>query len=309
MTTNTNTVTRARVGQVSDEDDDAVLDAVGKWLEQDVRAHVHALEHDDIYPAGDGRADEGAGAVRRHHRPGLRRARALGHHLCPHRAEGVGSVDVAGRHLQLAPDHGGVRGARRHRGAEARYLPRFATGELRGGLALTEPDCGTDLQAIRTRAVRATTPISSTAPRRGSPTASTPGVRAAGQDRSRGPAAPQEQACCWPRRGRVSASRASSRRSATRASISAELIFEDYRVSASALIGGAGGRGLQTALGGLELGRINVAARGCGLQRRRWTSRLRYAQLRRPSASRSTSTRRSSSSSPRWRSARKRRSR
>ena len=35
-----------------------------------------------------------------------------------------------------------------------RFLPRLATGELRGGLALTEPDCGTDLQAIRTRAVR-----------------------------------------------------------------------------------------------------------------------------------------------------------
>src|SRR5499433_4391929 len=35
-----------------------------------------------------------------------------------------------------------------------RYLPRFATGELRGGLALTEPDCGTDLQAIRTTARR-----------------------------------------------------------------------------------------------------------------------------------------------------------
>jgi alkylation response protein AidB-like acyl-CoA dehydrogenase len=34
-----------------------------------------------------------------------------------------------------------------------RFLPRFASGELRGGLALTEPDCGTDLQAIRTRAV------------------------------------------------------------------------------------------------------------------------------------------------------------
>ena len=44
--------------------------------------------------------------------------------------------------------------AHRHRGAEAPYLPRFATGEIRGGLALTEPDCGTDLQAIRTRAVR-----------------------------------------------------------------------------------------------------------------------------------------------------------
>ncbi|GIT47796.1 MAG: hypothetical protein Ct9H300mP13_5920 [Gammaproteobacteria bacterium] len=31
------------------------------------------------------------------------------------------------------------------------YLPRFAAGEIRGGVALTEPDCGTDLQAIRTR--------------------------------------------------------------------------------------------------------------------------------------------------------------
>ena len=34
-----------------------------------------------------------------------------------------------------------------------KYLPRMATGELRGGIALTEPDCGTDLQAIRTRAI------------------------------------------------------------------------------------------------------------------------------------------------------------
>ena len=34
------------------------------------------------------------------------------------------------------------------------FLPRFASGELRGGLALTEPDCGTDLQAIRMTARR-----------------------------------------------------------------------------------------------------------------------------------------------------------
>ena len=30
------------------------------------------------------------------------------------------------------------------------YLPKFASGELRGGIALTEPDCGTDLQSIKT---------------------------------------------------------------------------------------------------------------------------------------------------------------
>ena len=37
---------------------------------------------------------------------------------------------------------------------KAAWLPKFASGEMRGGLALTEPGCGTDLQAIRTRAVR-----------------------------------------------------------------------------------------------------------------------------------------------------------
>src|SRR5262249_22146647 len=61
---------------------------------------------------------------------------------------------------------------------------------------------------------------------------------------------------------------------------SAELIFEDYRVPASALIGGAEGRGLQTALGGLELGRINVAARGCGIAKAALDDSVRYAQLR-----------------------------
>src|SRR5438045_4635713 len=39
-------------------------------------------------------------------------------------------------------------------GLKAKYLPKFASGELRGGLALTEPNAGTDLQAISTRARR-----------------------------------------------------------------------------------------------------------------------------------------------------------
>ena len=61
---------------------------------------------------------------------------------------------------------------------------------------------------------------------------------------------------------------------------SAELIFEDYRVPAANLIGGAEGRGLQTALGGLELGRINVAARGCGIAKAALDESVRYAQQR-----------------------------
>ena len=43
---------------------------------------------------------------------------------------------------------------RGRRGATHSYLPGSPPASCAGGLALTEPDCGTDLQAIRTRAVR-----------------------------------------------------------------------------------------------------------------------------------------------------------
>ena len=59
-----------------------------------------------------------------------------------------------------------------------------------------------------------------------------------------------------------------------------ELVFEDYRVPADRLIGGQEGRGLQQILSGLELGRINVAARGVGVARAALEDSLAYAQVR-----------------------------
>jgi alkylation response protein AidB-like acyl-CoA dehydrogenase len=61
---------------------------------------------------------------------------------------------------------------------------------------------------------------------------------------------------------------------------SGELLLEDCRVSADNLIGGEEGRGLQHILGGLELGRINVAARGVGVARACLDESVRYAQIR-----------------------------
>ena len=61
---------------------------------------------------------------------------------------------------------------------------------------------------------------------------------------------------------------------------SAELVFEDFRVPAANLIGGEEGRGFQQAVGGLELGRINVAARGAGIAAAALRDALRYAQQR-----------------------------
>jgi len=59
-----------------------------------------------------------------------------------------------------------------------------------------------------------------------------------------------------------------------------EVRFSDVRVPARNLIGGAEGRGLQQILSGLELGRINVAARGVGVARACLEESVAYAQVR-----------------------------
>jgi alkylation response protein AidB-like acyl-CoA dehydrogenase len=60
---------------------------------------------------------------------------------------------------------------------------------------------------------------------------------------------------------------------------SAELVFQDYRVPAANLIGEEG-RGFHQAVGGLELGRINVASRGVGVAKAALDEALRYSQQR-----------------------------
>ena len=60
----------------------------------------------------------------------------------------------------------------------------------------------------------------------------------------------------------------------------AELVFEDCRVPCTNLIGEQEGRGLQQILAGLELGRINIAARGVRIARACLDESIAYAQLR-----------------------------
>ena len=80
-----------------------------------------------------------------------------------------------------------------------------------------------------------------------------------------------------------------------------ELVFDEARVPAAALLGGAEGRGLQQVLAALEKGRINVAARAVGVAQEAYDQALRYAGSGRRSARRSPASRQSSSSSPIWR--------
>jgi len=164
---------------------------------------------------------------------------------------------------------------------QERYLPGMATGEIRATMALTEPGGGSDLQAMRTTARRdgdhyvvngsktwitnarhsqlialmcKTDPAASPAHAGISILLAEPGP---GFTASRD----------LPKLGYKGVE-------------SCELSFDGFRVPASALLGGAEGRGFAQMMRGLEIGRIQVASRAVGVGRAALEDALRYAQER-----------------------------
>ncbi len=165
---------------------------------------------------------------------------------------------------------------------KARWLPQFASGALRGGIGLTEPDAGTDLQGIRLTARRDGdhyvldgTKTWITNGVYGSCFAVLAKTDPAAEPRHRG----MSLFLCEKGPGFTVGRKI--KKLGYRAIDSAELVFDGLRVPAENLIGGVEGRGFQQTVGGLELGRINVAARGVGLAEGALQEALRYAQQRR----------------------------
>lgn len=172
---------------------------------------------------------------------------------------------------------------------KAKWLPKFASGEIRGGLALTEPNAGTDLQAIRTVARRE--PGSGSGPGGGDYVIN--GTKTWISNALNGSCFAllvKTDPDANPRYKGMSLFIADKRDGFTtgkkfdklgyKCIDSAELIFEDYRIPADQLIGGVEGEGFFQATGGLELGRINVAARGVGLAEGSLRLATEYAQAR-----------------------------
>src|SRR5690606_14342749 len=161
------------------------------------------------------------------------------------------------------------------------FLPRFATGELRGGIGLTEPDCGTDLQAIRTVARREGDDYVVN----GSKMWITNGYHGncfALLVKTDPQAEPRHKGMSLfiAEKGPGFAVSRKLEKLGYKGIDSTELVFEDYRIPADRLIGGVEGRGLQMVLNGLELGRINVAARGVGVAQAALRESVKYAQQR-----------------------------
>lgn len=276
--------------QVSDADERAILDAIDRWIEKKVAPVAMQLEHDDIWPAElvDDMVELGLfGALIAPEYGGLGlSASTYARIVARISEEWMSLTGIFNSHLMMALIVQKY-GTQRQRDY---WLPRFASAELRGGLALTEPDAGTDLQGIRTTA------------RRDGDAYVVNGTKTWISNSIQGHVCAllvKTNPQATPRHRGISMLIAAKIDPQTRAPLpgvsngrkleklgykgidSGEFIFEDYRCPADlCLVGGEEGQGFVMATGGLELGRINVAARGVGIARRALKESVKYAQVR-----------------------------
>ncbi|MFL9903102.1 acyl-CoA dehydrogenase family protein [Paraburkholderia fungorum] len=162
-----------------------------------------------------------------------------------------------------------------------KYLPIMATGEFRGSLGLTEPNAGSDLQAILTTARREgehyivngnKTWITNSM--YGNFTLLLVKTDPTAEPRHKG------MSMLIAERGPGYNVVGKLKKMGYRAIDTCELNFDDYRVPVENLLGGVEGKGFVQTAGGLELGRINVAARGAGIAQGALEHSLRYSQER-----------------------------
>jgi alkylation response protein AidB-like acyl-CoA dehydrogenase len=265
----------------TEDDERQMAETIQKWLERDVRPQVPALEHADAYPAEmveQMKAFGLFGATIAPEYGGLGMSAATYARLVALISEvWIALPGAFNTHLIMAAlvERFGTETQKRE------FLPRFATGELRGGLALTEAGGGTDLQAIRTRAMRdgpgyvingAKTWITNAI--EGSCFALLVKTDPMAEPRHLGMSLFLAEKGPGFRVGRK------LDKLGYRGSDTAELFFEDYRVPSERLIGGEEGQGFRQVMAGLELGRINVAARSVGLANAALRDSVRYAQIR-----------------------------
>lgn len=162
-----------------------------------------------------------------------------------------------------------------------RYLPAMARGEHRGALCLTEPHAGSDVQRIRTTAVRQGdvyllngSKMFITNARYG-----TLYAIAAKTDKDADPPYRGISMFVGEKGPGVTVSR-DLEKLGYKGIETCEVNFEDYAVPAGNLIGGKEGQGFLHVMSGLEVGRINIAARAVGVSKAAFEQAIKYAQQR-----------------------------
>ena len=273
--------TFAEPNHLTADDERMLLDSIDSWVEKSVRPIAREFDHADKYPSELVEEMKELGLFAATISP---KYGGLG---LP--ASTYAKIVIKISSVWMAPtgifnSHLIMAAAIERFGTDAqkeKYLPRMATGELRGGIGLTEPDCGTDLQAIRTIAKKSGdsyvingNKIWITNSGNGGAILLLVKTDPTADPRHKG------MSLIIAEKGPGFVVSNKMKKLGYKSIDSCELAFQDYRVHQDCLLGGVEGRGFQQVAGGLELGRINVAARGAGIAEGALKLALRYSQER-----------------------------
>ncbi|ONH31644.1 acyl-CoA dehydrogenase family protein [Pseudofrankia asymbiotica] len=264
-----------------DEDEHAIITTVAEFVDKQVKPVVQRLEHGNVYPEALIEQMKELGIY------GLAVPEEYGGVAVSMQCYVLVTEELARGWMSLAGAMGGhtvvvklisTFGTQDQKDA---WLPRLATGEVRATMALTEPQGGSDLQALRTtarevdgeyRVSGAKTWISNA--RRAGLTALLCKTDPAARPASRGmsvllvePGDGMTVSRDLPKLGYKGVE-------------SCEVTFDDYRAPLSSVLGGEPGRGFGQMMKGLETGRLQVAARALGVGRAAYEDALAYAQTR-----------------------------
>ncbi|WP_209648918.1 acyl-CoA dehydrogenase family protein [Kibdelosporangium banguiense] len=263
------------------DEEAAIVDLVGEFVDQEVRPVAQELDHADTYPETLIHQMKEMGIF------GLAIPEPWGEVHVSAQCYAAVTEELARGWMSLAGAMGGhtvvskllvTYGTQEQKDT---YLPRMATGEIRATMALTEPGGGSDLQAIRTTARRAGESYVVNGSKtwitnarmshlvallcKTDPSATPPhnGISILLVEKGPGFHVSRD----LPKLGYKGVE-------------SCELAFDDFRVPASALLGEVEGSGFAQMMRGLEIGRIQVASRALGVGQAALADSLRYAQER-----------------------------
>ena len=174
---------------------------------------------------------------------------------------------------------------------KAAYLPRMATGEVRGSFSMSEPGCGSDVAAITSRAVRVGDGYVLNGQKmwltNGGSSTLTAVLMRTDEEAAEGASVYRKMSTFLIEKpagfgevlpgltipGKID-------KMGYKGVDTTELVMTDFELSVDALLGGKPGRGFYQMMDGVEVGRVNVAARACGLATRAFELGIDYAQQR-----------------------------
>jgi alkylation response protein AidB-like acyl-CoA dehydrogenase len=280
-----------RLAQTADLTDiqQEILSTVRSFVDREIIPNAQELEHGDIYPQQivDGLKELGIfGLMIPEEFGGLGESLLTYALVVEEIARGWMSVSgVINTHFIVAymiSQHGSQE-------QKERFLPRMATGEVRGAFSMSEPGLGSDVAGIRTKATKNTDGDYVIDGQKmwltngGSSTLVAVLVRTEeGAEKPHQnlttflvekPAGFGEVLPGLTIPGKID-------KMGYKGVDTTELVFDGFQAGASDILGGAPGRGFAQMMDGVEVGRVNVAARACGISIRAFELAIQYAQQR-----------------------------